>query len=43
VLTYADGWWKSEAAVGGGKEIVIHNYDRGYRAGSLLVYQASTY
>jgi hypothetical protein len=29
------GWWKSEAAVGGGKEIVIHNYDRGYRAGSL--------
>jgi hypothetical protein len=26
------GWWKTEAAVGGGKEIVIHNYALGYKS-----------
>jgi len=26
------GWWKTEAAVGGGKEIVVRNYERGYKS-----------
>jgi len=26
------GWWKTEVAAGGGTEIVVHNYDRGYKS-----------
>jgi hypothetical protein len=26
------GWWKSESGMGGGKEIVVYNYDEGYVA-----------
>ena len=26
------GWWKSESAAGEGKEIVVHNYERGYKS-----------
>jgi hypothetical protein len=27
-----EGWWKTETAVGGGKELVVKNYDRGYKS-----------
>ena len=30
----AVGWWKTESAVGGGKQIVISNYERGYKSPS---------